>query len=330
MHDNALNERGVTTSIETYAQILTGMGHIVSIAFRSDNPSNVPEVVERIGQQFELLPYQRFSKVQNSQHNFDLAYFQKSGARDDNCLKIPSVIHVVFQEYDPHGQSYIYISKWLANQMKSEIRSPKNVYRGLRARINGCSNALKFDYLPLSSNVDLLDDSRDRNRFVLLRYGGNDSFDIPWVQNELINFVQTHPNAIAFMVNTNQFVDHERIRFLPKFTNATERNHLLSSCDVFLHARYRGESFGLAVVEAMQAGKPILSWSGGIDSHHVELLSGSGCLFSNRQELSEKLHLAYGGFSIANTDLLIDRSEQFRNQNIAPKLENLIQSALTT
>lgn len=324
MHDNALNERGVTKAIESYAEILTQLGISVTIAFRSDNPGNVPEVIERIGNQFDLFPYRFFSEIERSQKSFDVAYFQKSGVRDGNILKIPSIVHSVFQEYDPHGDIYIYISQWLANKMNASRFTPRFLYKGFRGRISGCSNAFRFDYLPLASDVPRFENRQERDRFVILRYGGPDSFDVPWVQSELIRFIDDHKNSIALMVNTNQFCHHERIKFLPKFTTSEERNSLLASSDICLHARRQGESFGLFLVEAMQAGKQILSWAGGIDSHHVDLLRGTGALFSNNHELYKKLSQAYAKVPIVDTTTLMARAEQFRSHNIAPLLLQII------
>lgn len=332
MHDNSLNERGVTTSIEAYGQILSSLGWTVEIAYEASNRENIPEVVERIGNQFQLRPYEEFSQLEKTQKDYDAAYFQKSGAQDGKVFNItPTLIHTVFQEYDPHGRSYVYISKWLAQKMKSQRFNTRYLLKGVRARMLGCSNAREFDFVPLASNVERQKPLRDGSygltdgNFVILRYGGLDSFDLPWVQRELIEFVNEHLNVVALMVNTQPFCKHDRIRFLPRFTSTQERDHLLATSDLCIHARARGESFGLYVVEVMQAGRPLISYSGGIDSHHVDLLSGTGALFSNPLQLREKLKSMYLGIEVVDCEELIERAENFRNDCIAPRLNNLIQ-----
>ncbi len=331
MHDNALNERGTTKAIESYAQILSDARWSVDIAFRSDNSENVPEVIQRIGSKFQLIPYREFSQLEQKSHQYNAAYFMKSGAQDGKVFSnTPSLIHAVFQEYDPHGQSYAYISNWLARKMKTRRFLPSNLLRGVRAKRLGCINAHDFDFLPYVCNVNRLEPFRDgtyglnSKHFVILRYGGWDSFDIPWVQNELIAFVDSHPNAIALLVNTQPFCNHERIRYLPKFASHSEMEHLLSTCDVFIHGRKRGESFGLAIVEVMQAGRQILAWSGGTDRNHIDLLKGSGALYADARQLRQKLENAYAGTQVVDSEMLNRRAQQFRSEHIAPKLKAML------
>ena len=331
MHDNAINERGTTAAIESYAEILLEQGWSVDIAFKGDNPHNVPEVMDRIGNKCQLVPYLDFNEIRQMQSNYDVAYFIKSGENDGTEFdKTPSLIHAVFQNYDPHGASYVYNSDWLAKKMQFRRFLPSSLYKGYLGKWNGCLNARDFDFLPHVCNVKNVVPNRnllsgiDDDSFVVLRYGGWDSFDNAWVQDELLNFVEQHKNAVALMVNTKPFCSHKRIRFLQKFTNPLERDHLLAACDVFIHARNQGESFGLSLVEAMQANKQVLSWSGGKDQNHVELLRSSGALFANKLELQSKLEFMYSGVKLVDTKLLSSRSQQFRPEIIAPKFESLL------
>jgi hypothetical protein len=329
-HDNALNERGTTVSIENYAHLLSSFGWDVSIAYGS-HAQNVPAVVERIGKSFDLYPYGEFKELEKIQHQFDVAYFQKSGGRDGKVFReTKSIVHVVFQEYDPHGDSYVYISDWLADQMKQYKLRPRTLMKGYQAKKRDCKNALEFDSLPLLCDVGPIDRVRDgsfgltEDHFVILRYGGFDTFDVPWVQAELLRFIEEHSNAVALLVNTRPFCQHSRIRFLPPFTTAQERNHFLALSDACLHARIRGESFGMYVVEAMQAGRTLLSWAGGIDQNHVKLLNNTGALFSNPHQLREKLRAASSGEQPVNISALTERSESFKPSNIAPRFQSLL------
>jgi hypothetical protein len=55
-----------------------------------------------------------------------------------------------------------------------------------------------------------------------------------------------------------------------------------------LHARNRGESFGLSVCEFLFHNKPVLAWTGGIDRNHVHLLKDYNSLY-NEDELKSKI-----------------------------------------
>jgi glycosyltransferase involved in cell wall biosynthesis len=335
MHDNALNERGTTAAVESYAEILLGLGWSVDIAFKEENSNNVPEVIDRIGKKFQLIPYSDFKEIRQAQSKYDVAYFIKSGENDGIKFDTtPSLIHAVFQSYDPHGASYVYNSQWLAKKMQSRRFLPSNLYKGYLGKWNGCLDALDFNFLPHVCNVKNVVPNRNSlsgiedDSFVVLRYGGWDSFDNTWVQDELLHFVEQFKNTVVLMVNTKPFCSHKRILFLRRFTHPLERDNLLAACDVFIHARNQGESFGLSIVEAMQANKQVLSWSGGKDQNHIELLRSSGALFANKSELRSKLECMYSGVKLVDTKLLSSRSQQFRPEMIAPKFESLLLEVL--
>ena len=218
--------------------------------------------------------------------------------------------------------------------MRSERYRINRIANGLTAQMHGCHNALRFDYLPhivdVSSQppIDYQRLGLTDQHFVILRYGGYDTFDIPWVQHELLHFIKTNINAVAILVNTKPFCEHERILYLPRFTNQIDRNRLLASCDVFLHGRSRGESFGMALVEAMQANCPILASTEGVDRNHVELLKDSGALYSSQIDLRLKLTAEISGASLIRTPLLSSRGNEFRPSAIAPKLVSLLEAVL--
>lgn len=56
-----------------------------------------------------------------------------------------------------------------------------------------------------------------------------------------------------------------------------------------LHARQRGESFGLAICEFLFHNKPVLAYNGGVDQNHVRLLSGFNTLYSDVKDLNDMI-----------------------------------------
>jgi len=330
MHDNSLSERGTTNAVLGYAQLLTQYGHSIEIAYNEETPSNNPAVVKKIASEFELVPYRTFSSLRQHQLQYDLAYFIKSGRNDDRYFdKTPSLVHAVFQEYQPHGYKYFYVSEWLSQTMKNRQWRPKNYLAGRQGIENGCVNARKFDFLPHVVDVEQLGQGMrgelglPPDCFVILRYGGYDTFDIPWAQQALVEIIETNPHVFALMVNTRPFSDHERVIYLTQFTSHLERDRLLGTADLFLHARMRGESFGLSIVEALQARIPVLAWVGGSDRNHTALLSNSNSLYSNRSDLVLKLRAAIQDTSDFQSNDQITRAEQFRSLAVAPSLITL-------
>jgi glycosyltransferase involved in cell wall biosynthesis len=64
----------------------------------------------------------------------------------------------------------------------------------------------------------------------------------------------------------------ERIRFLPPTVDPREKSAFLQACDGMIHARYRGETFGLSVAEFACMGKPVITWDGSPENFHLEAL----------------------------------------------------------
>jgi glycosyltransferase involved in cell wall biosynthesis len=58
-----------------------------------------------------------------------------------------------------------------------------------------------------------------------------------------------------------------------------------------LHARKKGESFGLAMCEALKMGKPVFSWQGGEDQNHAAILKNTGWLYRNARDLDDLIEM---------------------------------------
>ena len=49
-----------------------------------------------------------------------------------------------------------------------------------------------------------------------------------------------------------------------------------------LHARSLGESFGLAVSEFLYHNKPVLTWEGGFDRNHIQMLGDYQTVYNEK------------------------------------------------
>jgi glycosyltransferase involved in cell wall biosynthesis len=76
--------------------------------------------------------------------------------------------------------------------------------------------------------------------------------------------------------------------YRPAIVNLQEKSNFLNSADYFLHARRRGESFGMAILESIACGLPTFAWSGGKDQHHTFLL-GKDSLYDSQEDLLMKI-----------------------------------------
>ena len=118
LHDNQLCERGTTTALADYARALQARGHEIGISYWSESQANVPAVIARLSEEFLLIPHKDFSTPPDTSEDYDAAYFIKAGTNDG--LILPgrhTLVHAVFQNYDPHGSRYVYVSEWLADAL---------------------------------------------------------------------------------------------------------------------------------------------------------------------------------------------------------------------
>ena len=292
LHTNALNERGTTVAIRDYAHGLSMRGIKVSIAYCSEDETNVSDVECQMRNEFEIYGYSDFqSFTRQNSRVWDLAYFMKYGYNDGKLMpNIPNIVHAVFQSYDPHGEAYLYISEWLARKMR--IKNLKNIAKLSRKGLNSLKGK-NFNYLP--HIVDLPLSAKNmraiwqipEDALVGGRHGAMNTFDVPMVHRTVHQLLSEYTNLYFVFANTNRFINHPRVKFLPKLMSRIETREYLSSLDFYIHARHRGETFGLSLLEAMLCKIPVFSFSGGVDGNHRHLLKNSqNSLFHTAEQLS--------------------------------------------
>ena len=84
---------------------------------------------------------------------------------------------------------------------------------------------------------------------------------------------------------TNHFASHDRIVYLPVTSELYVKRKMINTCDVMLHARHRGETFGLACGEFSVAGKPFLTWAHSHERAHIVNSKGQCCQYSNKEDI---------------------------------------------
>ncbi len=339
LHDNQLCERGTTTSMMDYARVLRTSGHDVEISYWAQSHANVTEIIARIGEEFRLLPHSARYEVPKEAASFDAAYFIKAG-NDDGliALGIHTLVHVVFQQYEPHGSRYAYISEWLADSMRDQVMGRSGKQQGLpllgaAAKADGCENALDFNSLDLIVNIAIPEFGVrselgiPEEAFVILRFGGMDTFDIGWAQETVVTLLDQNKDWYFVGLNTARFTEHPRARFVPMVMDPVEKASIIAASDVFLTARGQGEAFGVAIAEALQIGIPVLAWQGGMDRNHVHLLAGLGGLFNKPWDLRMKLRRIAKGKDPSSVKARKERGDRYRPNVVAPKLEALLDAS---
>ncbi|HML89446.1 MAG TPA: hypothetical protein PKA28_13475 [Methylomusa anaerophila] len=229
----------------------------------------------------------------------DVFYAIKAGENDGILLKgIKNCVHTVFKYYDPHGNVYAYVSEWLSQEMSGgkvpyvpHIVHLPNAEGDLRKELNIPENATVFG-----------------------RYGGLETFDIPFVKRLVYSIATKRKDIYFLFMNTENFL--ERKSFLKKkwlnkfispllFTNTKMNNIIflegmadpyyktkfIKTCDAMLHARLQGESFGIACGEFSIFNKPVITCDASFikERSHIDILGNKGIYYANYDQLKKIL-----------------------------------------
>lgn len=286
-HTNTLNYRGTTVAVSDYAkynQEVLGNESVIlynkTIPYEKDMGSE-QAVVDDLSKTFNVISYDgadRYNEIKRicDDNKIDVAYFIKSGARDgelppdrgSSVVSLPNtktVVHAVFQVWQPHGDVYAYVSEWLAHKMTPPNESPLWVPH-------------MVDLPPANKNLrEKL--SIPKDAFVFGRLGGYDTFDLRWVHTQIEEYLNTNKNVYFVFANTRPFSNHPNIRYVKEIITKQGKSNFINSCDAMVHARSRGESFGLSIAEFLHHDKPVVAWEGGVDQNHLHMLSGSQTLY---------------------------------------------------
>ena len=207
----------------------------------------------------------------------DLFFCIKNGFNDGVfSRKVSTGIQAIFRESEFHGDVYAYISQWL-------------------------SDVMTYGKAPVAPWMIRLDENQENLRTelgispgacVFGRYGGDDSFDIPWVQQVVVETARKNAHIYFVFMNTQEFPRTggvSNIRFLPATSDQMRKRAFINTCDAMIHGRMRGETLGLACLEFASTGRKVLTYSGSPERAHLGILGEAGLLYTNERELRELL-----------------------------------------
>ncbi len=298
-HENELNYRGTSIALYDYADFNEKyLGNESVIFYRKNEPTNHPAGIEKFVKRFETIAYTDFSEVEKyiDKNNIDLFYAIKNGFKDNvETTSCKNVIHAVFKHYEPHGDVYAYVSEWLSLEM-TEGKAPfvphmvnfyENTDEDLRAELNIPKNAKVFGY-----------------------YGGAQSFNINFVRKEVEKIARKYKDIYFIFMGVDSFVakkwwksDVKNIIFLPPSSDLFYKLKFINTCDALLHARERGETFGITVAEFALKGKPVITFADSPEKNHIHELKENAYYYRNKKDLSQ---------IILDSDLTITAVENYK------------------
>lgn len=289
-HLDEFSLRGVTVATVAYAKAWSEILGNKSILIKYDNYLNQRKEINQTWHSENLAMIRYNSKNQLDSilrsAGIEALYVLCSGQKEERFtnLSVPIWIHAVFPSRikDIHGRRYACISEWLTKESfnkripyvphivnTSEEHKSKEAWRE--------ENKIKSDAIVIGS------------------LGGRNSFDLKLAQIGLFNALQCNKNLYFIALNHREFINHERALFMLGTDDQAIKHGFINCCDVMLHGRAQGETFGLACAEFAAAGKPILAWEHAPERHHLEHFCQKKLRYTTAKELSKKLLAFYPG-----------------------------------
>ena len=275
--ENKLTIRGSSSAMYDYAhynETILGNQSVIITRRPQDNNITTKMTYNKFAKRFPMI-YYSFAKEINDiviKEKIDILYVIKSGDSRDLLYtnKCKCVIHCVFDVSDFHGDVY--------------------------ATISNCVNRIHNKNYPVVPHIikvhDTEDNLRDKldiptNAKVFGYYGGNDSFNIQFV-TELIKEWHKQDTYFIFM-NIDRFCSNPNVIFLNGTNDEKYKKMFINTCNAMLHARERGETYGIVCAEFSVSGKPVITYGKSIENNHIELLGDKAIMYNNKHDLTNIL-----------------------------------------
>lgn len=309
-HDNCLCVRGTTTCIYNFAywgRELLNFDPI--IMYNTTLSTNEKEGYEKCAKEFKVFGYDDKSQIDSILREQKCEYFfmKKAGAPDgiisNECVNLVNACSSAWNQSWTHGDVYAMGSEWMSKMTGYTI--------------------------PYVSDVVILPDIDENMRdelgipnssLVLGRNGGYETFDIPWVKECIVKCLDDRSDLWVLFQNTEKFVDHERVIYLPRSSCEVTKVKFINTCDAMIHARMGGESFGVSCAEFSLRNKPIITFTGSPEVSHIELLGEKGIYYSNPSEL---IHIFLNLDKEEINSLDWNQYKQFNPETIMKKFEEV-------
>lgn len=262
-YENSLNLRGTSIATYDYAlynESILGNKSIIVAPKNSELTS-----LDKFQARFPVYLVDHYSQVNNIPH--DYFYAIKYGHNDGILSSIAkNCIHAVFPSYDPHGDVYAYVSEWLS-----------------QAYGNNSPFVPHMVSLP-DIDVDFKQHFNTQDKFIVGWYGGN-NFEIPFAREAVIQVARNRKDILFLFMNQEAFCNEPNVLFIEGTYDIEQKVAFINTCDIMIHARERGETFGLAIAEFSTKSKPIITYSGSPERNHIVTLGDKGIYYSSKEEL---------------------------------------------
>jgi hypothetical protein len=273
-----LNLRGTSAAAFDYAEgCETHLGHRAVILI-DEQAEHDPQALARFRHRFPLIAYRGADDIDRAleAERADWVHVLKGDGADKWTSRAArTAVHQVFPAWarDAHGDAYAYVSRWLARACAGQ----------------GAPWVPHIVALPPASGDLRAELQIPADALVLGCHGGRESFDLDRARRALLAALQRRRDLYFVGLNLTPFLVHERARFLPGTSELQRKRRFIDSCDAMLHARRRGETFGLAVAEFSLCNRPVLTWGGSHERAHLDMLGEAALVYRGERDLTARL-----------------------------------------
>lgn len=274
-HDNQLGERGTSVALYDYAYYSREYFNIEPIiTYNKFAEHNNELAIKKFENEYKVIPYENFFEVENiiESNNIDYFYAIKSGFIDQVLVRsAKNLIHSVYNS-DPsqrHGEKYATVSEWQSL-----------LYNNI------------LPYVPHMINIPCEEEDLRKlfgipnNAIVFGRHGGIDTFDVPFINESIYDILLKRDNCWFILMNTPRVINHERCIYLDINVDLKFKSKFINTCDVMIHGGFRGETFGISILEFATKNKQIITFDNyvGGRNHHL-YLNENRHLYSDKESL---------------------------------------------
>jgi hypothetical protein len=279
-HSRIVTERGSEGAMLDYARLNCSVLGNESVLCLPDRPEFAENpLLQKWRKEFQVIQYgdKNDLGMKLKKEAAGVLYLTKPGPFDGFLVPdIKNCVHAQFLCDEFHGESYAYLSSWMSRVMTGREIS-----------------FVPFFVPQFASDEDLRGKlGIPKGAKVFGRHGGWDTFNIPFVRKTVVQHARKNPEDHFVFLNTKSIREAENlanIHYLPATVDAVEKAKFLATCDAMLHARWHGETFGLAVGEFAVLGKPVITFSESRERAHLEMLGNQALLYRHADELTKIL-----------------------------------------
>jgi len=275
-HSNTLGLRGSEQAVWDYASLNESiLGNQSWICFPCRADMEQQPAFPRWKARFPLVPYHDLRDLQTklTREGVGVLDWIKPGPYDGKLIPgVKNCVHAMFLTDEFHGDAFAYVSRWCSKVMTGE----------------------QLSYVPhfvpqLQSSQSLRPQLKiPESARVFGRHGAKDTFNIPFVRKVVAEHASKQPQDHFVFLNTEPIRGTERlgnVHYLKATLDAGEKAVFLATCDAMLHARWHGETFGLAVAEFAVLGKPVITYGDSRERAHLDMLGSQALIYDGEKKL---------------------------------------------